>query len=150
MKKLILAILIVFAAGTTLFAAGDVKWMSLKEGSEKARTEKKPMVVDFFFGEGCPRCVKLVQNVYKHPTIVSRLNNDFVPVMVDLSKKLTAEEEALGNAHDYKNDCLLLFLDPDGNVVKDPMGKKLCFVEDLDPEIFGKYLDMVRDSVKGK
>ena len=95
-----------------------VKWLPLKEGMERARVEKKPMLVDFAVAKGCPRCDFLQKNVYSKDEIVRKINSDFVSILIDLSKKLTPEEKALGEKYDYKSDCLLLFLDYEGNVIK--------------------------------
>lgn len=148
MKKVIYIIICLFIVGATVADAAGVNWVTLKEGTEQAKIEKKPMLVDFFFNEECPRCARLVKNVYSNAMLVEKINRDFVPIKIDLTKKLSPEEDALGKAYDYKNDCLLLFLDSNGNIVKDPGGKKLCFIDDIDPEIFGNYLDMVREKLK--
>ena len=148
MKKMISVIVCLFIIGATIADAAGVNWVTLKEGTERAKTEKKPMLVDFFFNEECPRCAPLVKNVYSNSMLVEKINRDFVPVKIDLTKPLSPEEDALGKAYDYKNDCLLLFLDSSGNIVKDPGGKKLCFIDDIDPETFGNYLDMVREKLK--
>ena len=150
MKKMpLLVILLAFVLSSSAFAiGGDVKWSSLKDGMAKAKAEKKPMIVDFFFGKGCGRCEKLEKGVYANPQIAKKINEDFVPILIDLSKPLTKEEEELGNKYDYKNDCLMLFLDPDMTIIKDPSGKKMCFVEDIEPEIFIGYLDMIKGQMK--
>lgn len=139
-----LLLITILAISSTLFAAGELKWFSLKEGMERAKAEKKPMIVDFFYGKGCPRCEFLQKNVYNDPAIAKKIMDDFIPIKVDLTRKLSADEEALGKKYDYKNDCLLLFLDPSGNIIKDPSGKKLCFIDRVDPQEFIKYLDSYR------
>ena len=149
MKKLSLTVMIVaLAMSSHAFGSMEIKWFSLKEGMEKAKLEKKPMIVDFFFGKGCPRCEELQRGVYDNPAIAKKIMDDFIPIRVDLTKKLTAEEEKLGTQYDYKNDCLLLFLDPGGTIIKDPSGKRLCFVENIEPEWFIKYLDVVKKQQK--
>lgn len=145
MKGTAFLIILCFLVASSL-AAGDlsVKWLSLEEGMAKARAEKKPMIVDFFFGKGCPRCEVLQKEVYDNPAIARKIMDDFIPIRIDLTRKLNAEEERLGNQYDYKNDCLLLFLDYNGVVIKDPSGKKFCFADNIDPEWFVKYLEMVK------
>jgi thiol:disulfide interchange protein len=135
---------LVFASNT--LAAGQLKWFSLQEGMEKAKAEKKPMIVDFFYGKGCPRCEFLQKNIYENPKIAQKIMDDFVPIRVDLTKKLTKDEERLGNQYDFKNDCLLLFLDPQANIIKEK-GKRLCFVDKIDPDEFVKYLDTIKDEL---
>jgi thioredoxin-related protein len=140
--------LLLFAASAFAIPAGDVKWNSLKDGMAKAKAEKKPLIVDFFFGKGCPRCEMLEKNVYTNPQIAKKINDDFVPVFIDLTKPLSKEEEDVGNKFDYKNDCLMLFLDPDMNVLKDPSGKKMCFVDNIEADAFNGYLDMIKGQMK--
>jgi thioredoxin-related protein len=129
-------------------AYAEVKWLSLQEGMEKAKSEKKPMIVDFFYGMECPRCEALQKGVYDEPSISKKIMDDFVPVRINLKKELTREEEELGNKFDYKKDCLLLFLDSSGNVIKDPLGKRLCFIDTVEPKQFIEYLDMIKARLK--
>ena len=140
-----LAFIGVLALSSYAFGSTEIKWLPLKEGMEKAKVEKKPMIVDFFFGKGCPRCEALQKGVYDNPTIARKIMDDFIPIRVDLTKKLSPEEEELGNQYDFKNDCMLLFLDPQGTIIKDPSGKRLCFVENVEPDWFVKYLDMIKN-----
>jgi thioredoxin-related protein len=125
-------------------ASDLVKWRSLKDGMEMAKAEKKPVVLDFFYGKGCPRCEFLEREVYGNPMIAKKLNEDFVPIRIDLLKKLSPEERSLGEKYNFKNDCLLIFLDASGDLVKEPGGKSLCFIDKVDPEEFVKYLDMTK------
>ncbi len=152
MKRMYFIYIAVFIAALALssraFGSAEIKWLSLKEGTEKARVEKKPMIVDFYFGKGCPRCEALQKGVYDNPIIAKKIMDDFVPIRVDLTKKLSPEEEKLGNQYDFKNDCLLLFLDPQGTLIKDPSGKKLCFTENVEPDWFVKYLDTVKKQLQ--
>ena len=150
MKRIpLLAILFALVLSSSAFAiSGDVKWTSLKDGMAKAKAEKKPILVDFFYGPECPRCAKLVKYIYGEPKIAEKINDDFVPIFIDLTKPLSKEEEDLGNRYEYKHDCLMLFLDHDMNLIKDPSGKKMCFVDDIEPEIFIGYLDMIKAQMK--
>jgi len=149
-KILILSMLFTFALSASAFAvpAGDIKWFSLKDGMAKAKAGKKPLIVDFFYSKDCPRCEKLEKYIYSDPKIAKKINDDFVPIFIDLTKPLSKEEEDLGNKYDYKNDCLMLFLDHDMNILKDPSGKKMCFVDHIEPDIFIGYLDMMKAQMK--
>lgn len=121
--------------------AGEVTWLPLKEGMAQAKMENKTMLVDFFYGQGCPRCEFLQANAYSDPGIAQTIMTDFVPVRIDLTRELGVEEEALGQKYDYKQECLLLFLDPRGEIIKDPDGQKLCFIDKIDPDEFILYLE---------
>ncbi len=129
-------------------AMAEIHWYQLDEGLKKAASEHKPVIIDFFYGKGCPRCEFLQKQVYDNPAIAKKISDDFIPVRVDLTKKLSDEETALGNQYDFKNDCLLLFLDHDGKIIKGPEGKRLCFADSIEPEQFMQYLDMVRERYK--
>ena len=144
---------VMFAALISLLLAAmpaiaEIHWYTLDEGLKMGVSQHKPVIVDFFFGKGCSRCEFLQKHVYDNPAIAKKISDDFVPVRVDLTKKLSAEETALGNQYDFKNDCLLIFLDHNGKIIKGPGGKKLCFVDSIEPEQFMKYLDMVREGYK--
>lgn len=127
--------------------AGKVNWHTLAEGRKIARMEKKPMIVDFSVPEGCDRCDFLQENVYSRDEITDKINADFVPVWISLdgsSHPMTDKERELGEKFDYRSDCLLLFLDHEERLIEDPEGKQFCFVDEVEPEDFMKYLDYVR------
>jgi thioredoxin-related protein len=151
MKKLLLLMIFLILVGYSHSSAADgVQWLSLKEGFAKAKLENKPCIVDFFYGKGCPRCEKLQKYVYDDPAISKKINDDFVPIRIDLTKPLTAEEDSLGKKFDYKMDCLLLFLDHNGDLISDNKGKRLCFVDNVDPELFVSYLDEIKKKYENK
>ncbi|MBI5100737.1 MAG: thioredoxin family protein [Nitrospirae bacterium] len=148
MKRSIVILTLVFITISSLALASEgIRWVTLKDGMERSKAEKKAMIIDFFFGPECPRCAKLQKEVYDEPAIAKKIMDDFVPVRVDLTKKLTKEEERLGEKYEYKNDCLLLFMDYDNNLLKDKAGKKLCFVDKVDPDEFIQYLDHIKASL---
>lgn len=126
--------------------ATPINWYSFKEGKERAMIEKKPMLVDFAVAEGCPRCEAMQKNIYSKREIAEKINRDFIPVLIDLTKELTEDEKRLGEEYDFKSDCLLLFLDHEGRVIKDPSGKRLCFIDAVEPSVFIKYLDMIKSA----
>lgn len=139
-----LALILGLVFSATVFA-GDtgIQWLSLKAGMEKAKEENKPLIVDFYYGKGCPRCEAMQEQVYNNPSIAAKVMKDFIPVRVDLKKKLTKGEEDLGNKYNFRNDCLLLFLDPQGEIINDTMGKRMCFIDKINPQWFIDYLNMV-------
>ena len=147
MKRPVFAVILFALLFTSsAFAAEGVKWQTLTEGMAKAKAEKKPVIVDFFFGKGCPRCEFLDKEIYHNPAIAKKIMDDFVPIRIDLTKKLSAEEQSLGEKYDFKNDCLLLFLDREGKLVKEG-SKRLCFIDKVDPEEFMRYLDAAKSVV---
>lgn len=125
-------------------AADRITWYTLHDGTIRAKAEKKTMIVDFFYNMDCPRCAKLQKEVYENPAIAKKIMDEFIPIRVDLTKKLTRDEQQLGEKYDYKNDCLLIFLDYDNNLIKDQTGKKLCFIDKVNPDEFIQYLDHIK------
>ncbi len=123
--------------------AWKVNWNTLQEGMHKSKTEGKPMLVDFAVHEGCERCELLQANVYSRDTIVDKINEDFIPIFIDLARALTPEERALGEKHEFHDDCLLLFLDHNAEPILDKNDGKMCFADNIEPEVFMNYLDYV-------
>jgi len=144
MKKISIILTVIIIAFLSISASAEVRWYSLNEGTDKAKIEKKPMIVDFFFGKGCPRCEKLQKNVYDNAAISKKIMDDFIPIRVDLSKKLTLEEKTFGDKFEFKEDCLLLFLDYNGNVINGPGGQRLCFIDNVEPASFIEYLEFIK------
>ncbi|MDA8433924.1 MAG: DUF255 domain-containing protein [Nitrospiraceae bacterium] len=142
-KAVFLFVALALLLPSSVFAGDLVNWHTLKDGMEKARAETKPVVIDFFFGKGCPRCEFLEKEVYSNPAIAKKINDDFVPIRVDLNKKLSSEERSLGEKYNFKSDCLLIFLNANGDLVKEE-GKKLCFIDKVEPDDFIKYLDAAK------
>ncbi len=130
--------------------AWKVNWNSLEEGMKKSKAEGKPMLVDFAVHEGCERCEFLQANVYSRDTIVDRINKDFIPIFIDLAQTLTPEERALGEKHEYHDDCLLLFLDHNGKPIFDKDDGKMCFADNIEPEVFMDYLNYVTSMYNNK
>jgi thioredoxin-related protein len=125
--------------------AKAVKWTTLADGLELARKSHKPLYVDFGMPGGCSRCEFLKNNVYNRQKITDKINADFVPVWINLGKELTEQEESIGKRFEYEGECLLLFLDPEGNILTDLEGKKMCYRDNVEPEVIIKHLDSVTE-----
>ncbi|MHB8882460.1 MAG: thioredoxin family protein [Thermodesulfovibrionales bacterium] len=145
MKRIIILLAVIVSAFASIaYADNGITWVSLKDGMERSKTENKAMIIDFFFGPECPRCASLQKEVYDNPVIARKIMADFIPIRIDLTKKMTRDEEALGDKYEFKNDCLLLFMNYEGTLIKDQKGKKLCFIDKVDPEEFVSYLDHIK------
>jgi hypothetical protein len=123
-RPVIVMIVVGLLVASYALAEGGINWYTLKEGQEKSKAE-----------------------VYSNPSIAKKITDDFVPIRIDLTRKLSKEEQSLGEKYEFKNDCLLIFLDRSGNLVKDATGKKLCFIDKVDPDEFIKYLDTVKSGM---
>jgi thioredoxin-related protein len=121
-----------------------VHWHSLAEAKKIAAAEKKPMIVDYYVPEGCNRCELMDRKVYNDPEIAREINEGFAAARVIVSRPMTDEEKELGRRYDFNFDCLLLFLDSEGNVLKDAGGGRMCFAQFVDPKWFAQYLARAR------
>lgn len=73
-----------------LFAAvpktPEVHWLKYNEAMEKAKTSAKLVFVDLY-ADWCVPCRVMEKTVYSDPTVVSLLNNRFIPVKLDVDSE---------------------------------------------------------------
>ena len=124
-----------------------IKWRTLAEGRAEAHEKNMPCLVDFYFGEGCPRCVLLDQKVYSDPATANRINSHFVPVRIDLAGKLSGEEKKLAKHMETGGECMLLFLHASGKPVTTTKGHRICSMDMISPEQFAGYLDQALENI---
>jgi len=134
-----------FAAPVTAGEDG-VQWLTYEQGLEKQRELKKPILL-FFHLPYCYRCKEMERKVYKDSKVISFIDQNFIPVEVDLDKeKQTAE---LFEA-DYTPTHV--FIAPDGSTalrVKDVITKSR-FERMLEYVAKGKYKTMNFDTYEKK
>jgi thioredoxin-related protein len=118
-----------------------IDWYSLSEGRAIALEQKMPMMVDFYAPEGCYRCEKYSKYLWSNPEIVEMVKQDFILVRINLMANMTSEEIAFGRKYDYDYNCMLIFLDCNGDIIEDVSGKNMCFVDYVEPDWFRKHLD---------
>ena len=99
-------------------------------------------------GDITKRCDTLEEKIYSNCDIAGKISDDFIPVRVDLTRKLSDREMALGKQYNLRNECLLLFIDHKGNIIKGPGEKSLCFTEAMKPGQFIQYLDLIEEGYK--
>jgi thioredoxin-related protein len=110
-------ILIALAAIVTLthfvapVTAGEpgVHWLTYKQGLEKQKELKKPMLL-FFHLPYCYRCTQMERKVYEDPKVIRFINQHFISVMVDMDKE---KETAKLFEVDYTPTHV--FIAPDGS-----------------------------------
>ncbi|OGU35193.1 MAG: hypothetical protein A2068_12935 [Ignavibacteria bacterium GWB2_35_6b] len=89
LRKYILAALIfVFISSISINANGSLKWYSFKEGYEKAKKEKKFLLVDFYT-DWCKWCKVMDEKTYSQKKIIDELNKNFVLVKLNPEKEGT-------------------------------------------------------------
>jgi hypothetical protein len=87
----------------------------------------------------------MAKYVWSNPQIAEAVERDFVLVRLDLTRTLGKDEIELGRKYDYNYDCLLVFLDHQGEVIEDVSGNRMCFADAIDPAWFLGYLDRAKE-----
>lgn len=130
-------------------APGKVAWNTLAEGRKLAWVQEKPLLVEYYVPAGCHRCERMDQEIYGNEEIARLINERFVPVRIDLTGNLTRDEVELGRRYDYQFECLLLFLDYEGQVLEKAGGGRMCFAEFISPAWFKEYLIQASQAATG-
>ena len=154
-RNVLLALFLVFftvgCATKGIMGGSDyIRWRDLSEGKKEAGEKKLPILVDFFMGKGCPRCEKLVDTVYANPEFAEKINRHFIPVRINRNFTLTTEELNLDKKLGSNGECVLTFLDADGNIVTDENGEQIKSMAILTEESFAAHVDRALSRVKSK
>ncbi len=92
MKKL--AVGLIACCALLQAGAAELNWMTdLPKAQEKAKSEKKLVLMDFTGSDWCPWCIKLNKEVFSQPEFVDYAKKNLVPVEIDFprAKKQSAE-----------------------------------------------------------
>jgi len=127
-----------------------IKWLTLSRGKEMALASEKPCLVDFYYGKGCGRCEKIDEEVYNDPQVAARINSRFVPIRINIAAPLAPEEKELADRMKSGGECLLMFLDHRGKVVRRSNGPPLCTLETIGREQFIAILDEAEKALEVK
>ncbi len=142
----LLLLVLPVAAGCALrgaFSRPEIHWLSLEEGIAVAGETGKPCLVDFFYGPQCPRCRRFIDSIYSDPAIAARIERDFVPIRVDLTSSLSAPETKLAGEMGSGGECMLLFLDRRGMVIRRRDASPVCSMDAMGRREFAAILDEV-------
>lgn len=98
--------------------AERVSWTDFGHGLERARSEGKPLLVAFVTN-WCGYCRKMDRTTWKHPTVVSRMD-DVIAVRVDAEetrKRNGFAGRELAGRYGVEGYPTLLLLDPGGGIL---------------------------------
>jgi thioredoxin-related protein len=118
-----LAAIVMLAHFAVPVMAGEhgVHWLTYKQGLEKQRELKKPMLL-FFHLSYCYRCKQMERKVYEDSKVILFINQHFIPVIVDLDK-----EKQMAKLFKVDYTPTHVFIAPDGSTAlreKDVITKK--------------------------
>ncbi len=141
MKIMALGLLVGFMAAQAL--AADGTWLTdLPKAQEKAKAEKKMVLVDFTGSDWCPPCKALHKNVLSSPEFLSYAKDNLVLVEIDFprtkpqSDTLKKTNKELAKKHDIEGYPTVIVFDSNGkellkDVGYDGKGKAADYVAKL-------------------
>ena len=112
MKKWILLafplalVLVCMSTGTVLFAAqangNGIQWLSYEEGRMQGKAQNKKVFL-VFHADWCRYCHQMEKETFQNPTVIAYVNQNFVPISVDLDKeqKIANEYQVRGLPSTY-------------------------------------------------
>ena len=128
MKKILLGLVVL---GWLVFqvAAAENEWMTdLAKAQEKAKTEKKLVLVDFTGSDWCPPCKALHKNVFSSPEFNEFASKNLVLVEVDFprrkeqSEQLKKTNRALAKKHEIDGYPTVIIFDSTGKQLDKKVG----------------------------
>ncbi|MEQ1854435.1 MAG: thioredoxin family protein [Chthoniobacteraceae bacterium] len=127
MKKLALLFALAFASST--FAASDETWLTdLPKAQEKAKAEKKMVLIDFTGSDWCPPCKGLHSKVLTSAEFIKFAKDNLVLVEIDFPKskpqsdELKAANKELSQKFGVRGYPTVIVLDADGKEVFKKVG----------------------------
>jgi len=125
-----------------------IQWRSLAEGKKEAKEKGMPVLIDFYVGMNCIRCEYLERSVYTDPEFAAAVNKNFIPVRVNLNMGRTEDEAALLWKLSPKQECVLAFLDENGQIITDENGQPISSLEKLNKEQYLSYMAKALKALK--
>ncbi|HQP49770.1 MAG TPA: DUF255 domain-containing protein [Spirochaetota bacterium] len=151
MKRIIilLSAITLFTAGfliyhTNSYSRSSVQWHSFNSGLQKARNERKPVIIDFY-ADWCHWCKVMDQTTFADSKVIRSLNTDYIAVKVDtqsterinyINRNLSSQELAIHFG--IKGLPTVVFLDKSGEVITLLPGY-------IKAPTFSSLLDYIRD-----
>lgn len=125
-----------------------VHWRTLEAAKIEAFQRNMPVLVDFFYGSECMRCLAVQKDVYDDSEIINLIAKDFIPVRVWLSMEMSQQEEALSQKLNNNGECILAFLDAQGNVIKNVQGKDISSMGMLLANNYMQYMNEALEMIR--
>ncbi len=108
----------VAALTASAFASTLEGWADdLDKALEKAKAEKKSVLVEFTGSDWCPPCIAMRKNVFSKKEFVEAASNDFILVELDFPKgdpELEKRNKPLAKKYKIEGYPTVILLDSDG------------------------------------
>ncbi len=105
-------------AGITMVANAAEGWMdSVDDALAKAKTEKKPVMVEFTGSDWCPPCIMMGKEVFGKKEFVDAASKKFILVKIDIpnkDKELKAKNSKVLEAHKVKGVPTVILFTSEG------------------------------------
>lgn len=116
-----LSFVALLAFGSSTAFAADSTWLTdFKEAQQKAKTEKKLVLLDFTGSDWCGWCIKLQREVFSKPEFKDYANRNLILVEIDfpkmkqMSATTQAQNEQLAQKYQIEGFPTILVLNSDG------------------------------------
>ena len=127
--------------GKTSSQTDLISWRTLSDGRTEAKEKKMPILVDFYSEENCERCGALDKDVYSDSQLTEAISSNFIPVRVYKNKQMTIAEQALMDKLESGGECILAFLNSNGDIIRDQDGVQISTMEMIPPDKYTWFMD---------
>ncbi len=115
--------------------AEEINWYSYDEGLSKAKSEGKPIFIDFW-SSSCSPCVKMEKDVYPNEEVIQK-SKEFINIKINVY-----QDTDIATEYDIESIPTLIFLNSEGDVIRREKGYK-------SPTDLINLMDDVLDSTSG-
>ncbi|SHJ40355.1 Thioredoxin-like [Rubritalea squalenifaciens DSM 18772] len=115
-KKLSITLFALLAfSGISL--AGDGWMTNIEQALAKAKTSKKPVMVEFTGSDWCPPCIRMHKQVFSKDEFLKKASKGFILVKIDIpngNKDLRAKNEPVLQKHKVRGVPTVIVFSPEG------------------------------------
>lgn len=79
------ALSLVICIAGVVAASDSINWRSYEEGMVLGKVEKKKVFLHFY-ADWCAYCRKMAKDTFQDPAVITYLNENFIPIMVNTDK----------------------------------------------------------------
>jgi thioredoxin-related protein len=110
-------------------SASDAPWLTdYNQAVQTAKTEKRPVLMDFTGSDWCPYCIQMDKEVLSQPQFLEYASKNLVLLLVDfpqtkqLPQKVQDQNNMLQQRYAVEGMPTFLLIDPSGKVLQQYIG----------------------------